>query len=197
MAKYVSTNALMIVRLRGGISTIPKIKETLRHLRLNKVMHAVVIPGNKHFRGMLQVVKDYVTWGEVDDKTLVEVIKKRGKLLGNKPVTDGHVKDVTDFKTVNDFVAAIIKGKARYSDLKDVKPLFRLSPPKGGLKSTKQHFTIGGDLGYRGDAINDLVSRMLGVALAPKPKEEKPKAKAAPKKIVKKAVKKKVAKKKE
>ena len=43
----------------------------------------------------------------------------------------------------------------------DVKPLFRLHPPKGGWKSTKKPFVRGGALGYRGKAINDLVRRMV------------------------------------
>lgn len=36
-----------------------------------------------------------------------------------------------------------------------------LHPPRGGYKSTKKSFTNKGDLGNRGEAINDLVKRML------------------------------------
>ncbi len=39
-------------------------------------------------------------------------------------------------------------------------PVFRLSPPSKGLRSTKHHFPKG-DLGYRGSKINDLLRRML------------------------------------
>ena len=42
-----------------------------------------------------------------------------------------------------------------------LKPFFRLHPPRGGLRSVKKPFTLGGDLGYRGPAINDLIRRML------------------------------------
>lgn len=190
MAKLSSkhhADALLVIRLRGGINTIPKIKETLRLLRLNRINHCVVIPKNPNMMGMLQVVKDYVTWGEVDEKTLGAVIQGRGRLMGDRPITDSYVKEVTDYKSVQELASAVVSGKFKYGDLKDVKPLFRLHPPVGGVGKTKRHFTVGGVLGYRGEAINEFVSRMI---MAPKPKDKK---KAAPKKVappVKKAPKK-------
>ena len=42
-----------------------------------------------------------------------------------------------------------------------VKPLFRLKAPKGGWRSTKKPFALGGALGYRGRSINDLARKML------------------------------------
>jgi len=42
-----------------------------------------------------------------------------------------------------------------------VKPVFRLHPPKGGFKGTiRRPYKSGGELGYRGAAINDLILRM-------------------------------------
>jgi large subunit ribosomal protein L30 len=37
----------------------------------------------------------------------------------------------------------------------------RLHPPRGGLKSIKRAYGDGGDLGDRGEAMDDLVKRML------------------------------------
>ena len=185
--------ALLVIRLRGGINTIPKIKETLRHLRLNQINHCVVIQDNSHTQGMLQVVKDYVTWGEVDEKTMVEVIMERGRRYGDHPVTDAYVKSVSDFGTVKEFAAAVVNGKFKYGDLKDIKPLFRLHPPVGGVGKTKRHFTVGGALGYRGGAINDFVSRMIK---KPEPRRKKKEKKAVPSQPVKKKVLKKKKKKK-
>jgi large subunit ribosomal protein L30 len=42
-----------------------------------------------------------------------------------------------------------------------LKPLIRLKAPKGGWRSTKKPFALGGALGYRGRAINELAKRML------------------------------------
>ncbi|MBS3070234.1 hypothetical protein J4220_01885 [Candidatus Micrarchaeota archaeon] len=39
-------------------------------------------------------------------------------------------------------------------------PVYRLNNPIGGWKDTKNHFPKG-DLGYRGEKINDLIKKML------------------------------------
>ncbi len=57
---------LAVVRVRGTLRVKPDIKETLMLLSLNRVNHCVVIPETPEFKGMLQKVKDYVTWGEVE-----------------------------------------------------------------------------------------------------------------------------------
>ena len=46
-------------------------------------------------------------------------------------------------------------------EMKDVKPLFRLTPPRKGYEGVKRSFQNGGALGYRGAKINDLIQRMM------------------------------------
>lgn len=152
--------AYAIVRLRGQINVSPKIKSTLHSMRLNRVNHAVVLPDNETTVGMLKVAKDYVTWGEIDHETLAATIAARGRLSGDRPITDEHVKAHTDFATVTDFAKAIIEGKAHFKDLPEVKPLLRLHPARKGLEGIKRSVQNGGALGYRGEKINDLIRRM-------------------------------------
>jgi large subunit ribosomal protein L30 len=156
--------AYTIIRLRGTQNLNPKTKDTLKFMRLNRVNHAVVLPESDTTKGMLQVAKDYVTWGEVDAKTLAQVIKTRGRLVGDHPITDAHVAKHTSFKSIDALAEAIASGKARYQDLPEVKPIFRLHPAKGGLEGIKRSVQAGGALGYRGPDINDLLGRMVGVA---------------------------------
>lgn len=153
--------AYAIVRLRGQLNVNPKIRDTLKYMRLNQVNHCVVLPQNETTTGMLQVAKDYVTWGELDAGTLAEAIAARGRLVGDRPITDDHVKAHTDFGSIAEFAAAIVEGKAQYRDLPDVKPLLRLHPAKSGLEGIKRSYKAGGALGYRGPGINDLVRRMI------------------------------------
>ncbi len=61
--RTVNAGAFTIIRLRGTQNLNPKTKDTLKYLRLNRVNHAVVLPRNATTVGMLQVAKDYVTWG--------------------------------------------------------------------------------------------------------------------------------------
>jgi large subunit ribosomal protein L30 len=154
--------AYTIIRLRGTQNLNPKTKDTLKYMRLNRINHAVVLPESDTTKGMLQVAKDYVTWGEVDAKTLAAVIKSRGRLVGDGPITDAHVAKHTSYKSVDALAEAIVSGKARYQDLPDVKPIFRLHPARKGLEGIKRSVQAGGSLGYRGKDINDLLGRMMG-----------------------------------
>ena len=57
---------------------------------------------------------------------------------------------------------AIVNVEVDFSSLPDVKPVFRLSPPSKGYKGkTKKSYVAGGEAGYRGEAINDLLKRMI------------------------------------
>lgn len=153
--------AYTIIRLRGKLNIKPQIKDTLKFMRLNQVNHAVILPQNDTTKGMLQKAKDYVTWGEVDADTLAEAISTRGRLVGDKLITDEHVAANTDFSSIADMAAAIVEGKYQYKELADVKPLLRLHPAIKGLEGIKRSTQNGGALGYRGEKINDLLRRML------------------------------------
>jgi len=151
---------LAVVRIRGGISINRDIKNTLKILNLTKVNHCVFVPETKEYKGMLQKVKDYVTWGEIEPDTMMEMIKQRGKLEGDKPVTDKYLNE-NGYTSIKKFVEAVVEGKAKYSSLKDMKPVIRLHPPRKGLEGIKRSFAIGGALGYRGGEINELLRRMI------------------------------------
>ena len=154
--------AFTIIRLRGTQNLNPKTKDTLKYMRLNRVNHAVVLPQNQTTLGMLQVAKDYVTWGEVDAKALAELIKSRGRLVGDKPLTEAHLAKTTPHKTFAALADAIIAGKFQYKDIPEVKPIFRLHPARKGLEGIKRSVQNGGSLGYRGKEINELLGRMTG-----------------------------------
>ena len=56
-------------------------------------------------------------------------------------------------------VESLIKGK-KYSEL-NLKPFFRLHPPRGGINSKKHFGKEKGILGDNGKEINKLLERML------------------------------------
>ena len=58
-----------VVRVRGSVNVNPKIKETMKLMKLNRVNHCVIVPENDTYTGMLNIIKDYVTWGEIDAET--------------------------------------------------------------------------------------------------------------------------------
>ena len=150
-----------VVRVRGTVNVRHDIKKTLEMLRLNRVNHCVLVEENESYKGMLQKAKDYITWGEIEKDTLVELIKKRGRLIGDKPLDDDYVKSATSYKSIEELAEAIIEDKIKYRELPEIKPVFRLSPPRKGYEGIKRAYTVGGAMGYRGKDINDLIKRML------------------------------------
>ena len=135
------------VKLRSGIDMKSDIADTLKMLRLHRKNHCVILKDSPSIRGMLQKVKDYITWGEISDEVLAKLVEKRGRKTGNLRLSKEESESV-----VNE-----IKTSGKPSS---IKPVFRLSPPSKGFKSIKQHYPKG-DLGYRKDKINDLLKRMI------------------------------------
>jgi large subunit ribosomal protein L30 len=153
----------LVIRVRSDRTVERSIRETMEHLNLTRVNHAVLVPERDTYAGMLQKVKDFVTWGEISAEAIAGLLRERGRLIGDKPVTDASVKDATDYKNIDAFAAAIASGDATVKDMETLKRVFRMHPPRGskGWGGVKRHFTVGGALGFRGDAIEDLVTRMM------------------------------------
>ena len=149
-----------VIRLRGTIDVRREIKETLKMLRLHKINHCVVVDETPAYRGMLQKVKDYVAWGEIDAETLALLLKNRGRLKGDRKLTDEYVRETTGYENIDEFAKAVIEGKASLKDIPDLKPVFRLHPPRKGHRGIKAHFGYGGELGYHGEKIKELIYKM-------------------------------------
>ena len=146
--------------VRGSVNVRRDVRETMRMLGLTRINHCVLIDDTPTYRGMLQKAKDMLTWGRVEQKVLEQLIRKRGRLTGNKRLTDEFIKSQTPFQSFSEFAAAVHAGKAELGALPGLKKVFRLHPPRKGYKTTKRPFKDFGDLGYRGGQINELVLRM-------------------------------------
>ena len=148
-----------VVKVRGSINVKPKIKETMKLMRLNRVNHCVIVPENETYDGMLKIIKDYVTWGEVDVETTELMLESSGKTSGNAIFTKKELKD-SSFKTMKALAKNLSEGKVVMRDVPKLKPIFRLHPPRKGYEGIKRSFKEGGALGYRGEKINKLIRRM-------------------------------------
>jgi large subunit ribosomal protein L30 len=142
-----------IVRIRGNVNKKHEIKDTMQMLRLTRTNHCTIVSQDAKVAGMIRKVKDFVTWGEIDDKTLEKLVKERGRKAGDRKLSDAEVKAV---------IASIKKNKDSNSieGVKDFKPVFRMSPPRKGFGGSKTAYPKGA-LGYRGEKINELLERMM------------------------------------
>ena len=151
--------AWMVVRVRGSIHAKREIGATLRYLHLTRPNHVTVVPEDASFRGMLTRVQGYVTWGETDEATVGLLLTSRGRSQDGRPLTGEPGTEPASASDVATLATSVLEhGLPR---VRGVRPVFRLRAPKGGWRSTKKPFTLGGALGYRGRAINDLVRKML------------------------------------
>ncbi|MBL7118095.1 MAG: 50S ribosomal protein L30 [Candidatus Syntrophoarchaeum sp.] len=151
-----------VIKLRGSVSIRPEIKHTLELLRLHRVNHCVVVEENAYYKGMIRKVKDYVAWGDISEDVLEVLFKKRGRLEGGKRLTEEYLRENTSFDSMKELAHGLYEGKTKMKDLTGVKikPLFRLHPPRKGHKGIKRSVKQGGELGYHGDKINELLVKM-------------------------------------
>jgi len=167
MRGFTMVELYAIIRIRGRVDVPPDVEYTLKLLRLYKKFHMSIYPSNlPGLQNMLLKVKDWVTWGEIDYETLLLVLKRRGRVIGGKPLSDEVVDKILEKYGLKGGVEALAKaiyeGKIMLHKLEYIKPVFRLHPPRGGFKySIKRPYGDGGELGYRGRDINELIKRML------------------------------------
>ena len=150
-----------VIRVRGQADVNVNIRRTMELMNLTRVNHCVIVPENDVTKGMLQKAKDYITWGEVNESTLTDMIRIRGRLAGDLAITDEYLKANTEFATVADMAKAILESDYKMKDVEGAKAVFRLHPPAKGYEGIKRSYRNGGALGYRGEAINELIARML------------------------------------
>lgn len=157
-----SSNLLAVIRVRGRVDVRPGVQHTLSLLRLHKSNHCVLVKNVTPIQGMLQVAKDWITWGEINRETLEELLKKRAYLSeGKKGLSEEYVKENTSHENMDDLIEALLATKVTTKEIKGLKPVFRLNPPRKGYSGVKKSYTKGGALGYRGKAINELLQQMI------------------------------------
>jgi len=152
--------AFLVVRIKGQVNVPYWAKTTLVLLKLEKKFRATIIPAKENTLGMLNKVKHYVSWQEVDATTAKELLDKKGRKSGYKKITEEDIKKI-GFKDIEELAAALAEGKTTMTKLKPLKPWFALSPPRRGFKkSTKKLYSQKGILGPNKE-LENLVRNMM------------------------------------
>ena len=152
---------LVAIRIRGLSDISQEIKDTLMMLRLTRNCHATLLDDRPAYEGMLRKSKNCITWGEISQENIALLLKKRGRLQGDKKLTDENAKNL-GYDSLDDLAQAVFKVDVDFSSLPEIKPVFRLRPPTKGFKGkVKKSYAAGGEAGYRGDSINNLLKRMM------------------------------------
>jgi large subunit ribosomal protein L30 len=142
---------LAAVMIKSPIGSKPDARMTLRLLGFHRLNACVLLANTPSYTNMLQIAKDYVTWGLIDAPFATKVLEERGKMEGDKPVATALAKKAAE-------------GLASGGKLLDfeIKRHLRLHPPAGGFKRTlKRQVSSKGECGDRGDKMQALLERMI------------------------------------
>lgn len=153
---------IAIVRIRGPVKVKKEVEDTMKILRLYHKHNCVIVDNSKNVVGMLKKIKDYVTWGEINEETFKNLLEKRGRLAGKQKFSENYLKEKLKL-SLDNFTKEFFESKKELKDIPGLKTFFKLCSPQGGFerKGIKTPFSLGGVLGYRKEKINDLIMRML------------------------------------
>ena len=156
------TKRIAVIRIRGVVEAPSDVIDTLYLLRLRRTNVAVVIDDRPSFIGMIKKVEPWVAWGEISPEVFKNLLLKRGRLEGDKRITEEYIKQTTGMD-IDTFVEKFFKFEVELTDIPKLKPFFRLKPPSGGYprKGIKVQTTQGGAWGYWGEKINRLLETMI------------------------------------
>ena len=153
-------SAFLVVRIRGQADVPQWATNTMKLLKLEKKFRATIIPAKENTLGMLNKIKHYISWQEIDVSTTKELLDKKGRKSGYKKITPEDLSEI-GFKTIDELATSLTEGKSSLSKLKPLKPWFALAPPKHGFKrSTKKLYGQKGVLGYNKE-LNTLIRSMM------------------------------------
>ena len=153
-------NSYLVVRIRGQADVPYWATHTMTLLKLDKKYRATILPAKENTLGMLNKVKHYVSWIELDTTLAKELIDKKARKSGYKKVTSDDLKEL-GFASSDELASALTEGKTTLSKLKPLKPWFALAPPRYGFKrSTKKLYGQKGVLGQNKE-LGTLVRNMM------------------------------------
>ena len=149
--------AFVVLRIKGSVNVPHWAKYTLNSLNLYKKFWATILPETAESLGMLRKIKEFVAWSHVDAGLVKELIEKRGKTSGSRPV----LKEAGPYNSIDALASDIAEDKVRLSSLQVIKPWFALNPPRGGFKrKTKTQYNQKGILGEDRE-LADIIRRMI------------------------------------
>jgi len=152
---------LAVIRVRGIPTASLDVRKTLEILHLCRVSHATLVDNRPAYIGMLRKAQHYLAWGEISKDNITLLLKGKGRLMGNKELTEEYAQKI-GYKTLDELAEALYKTEIEYKNLQDIKPVFRLHPPSKGYKGTvRKSYRMGGTTGPCGEAINGLIKRMI------------------------------------
>lgn len=163
-----SGKILFAIRLQSLTKISAKSQKVLKVLRLRMIGTGVFLQDTEKISKLLRLVEPFITWGEVSAEQISDLIHKRGfakvdknrlPLTNNKLIADNLGEK--DIICLEDIVHEISSGGENFVDACKFLWPFKLHIPSGRYKKKAAHFSAGGEYGYRGAEINQLITEMM------------------------------------
>lgn len=163
MSNTKSTRMVIAIRIRGELNLRRDIRGALESLRLRNVHTAVVLNADQDVIGSLRKLKDVIVWGEIEEKTLVELLKRRAIMKGGLRLSEDFIKEKLNLPDFDALAKALLNNDIEMKKIPGFVPYFRLAPPSRGYILRTEHRRRGKReiAGYAGASINELVMRMV------------------------------------
>jgi len=152
---------LAVIRVRGSVGIDKEHEYVFKLMRLTRKNHAVLVEDTPTNLESIRKIKDYATWGEATPDTISLLLEKRGMLEGGEKLTEDYLKEALRYSSMKELSKAVHDLKVKINELPKVKPVFRLHPPRKGFRGSIKKPYPEGELGYRGESINQLIARMV------------------------------------
>jgi large subunit ribosomal protein L30 len=154
---------LVAIRIDGAPNVRAPEELTLNSLRMKTRFSTVLLRDDPSVRGMLQRIKDHVTWAEARKEDIKLLLSNRARTTEGLGLTSKFLKKKSELAGVSELVSYLQSGKLTLAKLREmgIEPCFRLHPPRGGFpKSSKRPFTDSGELGFRKEGLHRLLVKM-------------------------------------
>jgi len=159
---------VLVIRIRTADGIGKMAIRAMRQLRVMNMYHAAFVRYDDKTHRMLKTAEPYITWGEVDVRTIRDLLTKRGFAVvdGKRMILNSNtaVEDALgsiDMIAIEDLIKELVSVGDKFDTVNAFLAPFELSAPAGGMK--KDNFVSvekGGQFGDRGKKINELVQSM-------------------------------------
>jgi len=158
--RLLSMDLLLVLNIHGKINSPSAVRQALKELKVEKKFSASVVTNDAATVGMLRLCKDYVAWAPINGELLATLLEKRG-MVSTYTKLDASALSEMGFKDFAGLANKMMSEHLRLSQIRGVRPFFRLAPPKGGFKSSlRRQFSEKGTLGMNPN-LSDLIRRMI------------------------------------
>ncbi len=160
---------IIIIRICGQWVRIPKeIQLILAKLNLKELNNAIILFYNKDNFKMIKLIESYITWGYINKNSIEELLRKRGSITfgNNEPneLENAHIEDALGklgIVCIEDIIHELTYESKNAKDVLNFLGYFKLEANDDGFEKANISFEKGGNQGFRGDKINELLKKMI------------------------------------